>query len=262
MSVHPENRSPLNRGKLLELFAGRALALHIREFVSPHSAIEIAHRLVPRVDYGFIRNVPNLGCIGLAYKTAAYDDWLKEIYYASAANWESRLREASAPHESPLATMIAAFTAMWQAGVQRERVDGRPMFAGAVRVLINGSGSPPHQDLLARDAGPDNPRVQVMRGHFAATLYLVASRTGGELLLWNKQVVNCRTVTRGNRAIDAMDPTHLGPPDLTIGPSAGDLVIYDNRLIHATRPDPEGLQVTISMIIGYYGDDDPLSVWS
>ena len=43
---------------------------------------------------------------------------------------------------------------------------------------------------------------------------------------------------------------------------AGELILYDNAKIHATRPDPRGLQVTVSIIVGYRGPSEPLSVWS
>jgi hypothetical protein len=129
-------------------------------------------------------------------------------------------------------------------------------------VLARGHGSPPHQDLLARDAGPVNPRVRTLRGHYAVRLYLEASQSGGELDVWDQRPHTEQTVTRETKEIDAYDSDLLGEPAVILAASAGDLLIYDNRNVHSTRPDPQGLQVTVSVIIGYRSATEPLSVWS
>jgi hypothetical protein len=96
----------------------------------------------------------------------------------------------------------------------------------------------------------------------AVTLYLEASQSGGELDVWDQRPHTEQTVTRETKEIDAYDSDLLGEPAVILAASAGDLLIYDNRNVHSTRPDPQGLQVTVSVIIGYRSATEPLSVWS
>ncbi|MFG1754065.1 2OG-Fe(II) oxygenase [Streptosporangium sandarakinum] len=120
----------------------------------------------------------------------------------------------------------------------------------------------PHFDIIG-EAGPALRDRFPFIEQFGVNLYLEAPESGGELQIWDLTLdrVRSRNIASTSGTY-GFDPERLPPPDVTIKPCAGDLVIVRSTRLHAVRETTEGRRVSISGFMGRGQDQDVLRLWS
>ncbi|MCT7960711.1 2OG-Fe(II) oxygenase [Laspinema sp. D1] len=246
-----------------DLVAGEILAQVIPNYFPPSQCQKVAQRLIDNPLFGYYKNsgAENVGRVGTAYFEIENDSYRRELYYAQAIHDIQALREMFRPHWSPIDQLRLDLEEIWPGGANLENIEGWLMFVGLGRVMENNAGILPHQDILRRDAPPNCQRASELKTQLAANIYLQTSQ-GGELEIWRRKVTDQEYEALRIPGSYGLDRMRLGPPDLTIKPEMGDLILFDSTNIHAVAPANAGVRVTISCFIGYRGDEKPLSFWS
>ena len=117
-----------------------------------------------------------------------------------------------------------------------------------------------HHDILSKDA-PDSFRAHSLKCQIACNVYLSMPLQGGELWIWNREI--------GEKEFDAMrgssygiEPKLLGEPSIVLKPEAGDMIMFNSRLMHAVSTGNDGPRLSISCFVGFRSQSSPLTLWS
>ncbi len=250
---------------LLEGFAGNDyLAIRYRSFVPRDQALKIAGNVIKHPSLSTYRNTEELLRVGEShYEThdpggeanqAALDEYLDH-----ADLLMNQIRSCCLPYESPLDRLWKMLDREMRA--ERVSINGRPMFAGIVRVFPDGSELLPHNDIFRRDA----PYLEVAKeisAQFAANIYLQVPHEGGEIRLWKERFTDeeLRQMAREGSEYGC-DPEKLPPPSLELKPEPGELLIIDSTRLHAVKASHGGTRVGMSCFLGYR-PGKPLVYWS
>ena len=247
-----------------ELLNGNMLALRVSGFIPASSAVEIADRLVGHWSLSRYRNTPELVRVGESHYETHDDDGsvnpaALDAYLARADTLMDGIREACAPHQSPM-------DILWQQldeefGIERARIEGREMFAGICRVFPEGTELLPHNDRLSRDA-PGLRLGAELVGQLAANIYLRVPRQGGELELWDLRPSEDQLAAWHAQGSEyGVDRALIRTSDLALRPAPGDLLIIDATRLHAVARQVHGSRVNLSCFFGIR-PGHPLVCWS
>jgi len=244
---------------LVKLAGSEVDAIQVKGFVLPELADRLARNILAQ-GYANYKNAPSIGRIGMAFYEAEGRPDLLATYFAQAGKHIEDLRERCAPLQSPIDVLRCRLDELWPAGAMLESLYGRKMYVGLSRVLEPGVTFLAHHDIFAKDA-PDSFRAHGLQAQFACNIYLSVPTEGGELFLWTREIPTDEfDAMRGSSY--GIDPHVLGQPQIIIQPNAGDLVIFNSRLMHAVTPGKEKPRLSLSCFVGYRGAAAPLTFWS
>lgn len=246
------------------LLNGEVLAIRVPGFTDPAQAHGMARRLAAHPSLSAYRNTPELVRVGEShYETHDEDgstnDRALTEYLRKADPLMGEIRACCAPSASPL-------DVLWQDldnyyGLERARIDGRPMFAGICRVFPEGSELLPHNDRLSRDA-PGLPLGDELDAQLAANVYLQVPERGGELQLWDLRPDEAQLAAwRAPDSEYGTDRALVPPPACTLPVAAGDLVLMDATKLHAVSRQERGVRIGLSCFLGVRRGR-PLVCWS
>ena len=258
------DRHDIGPGEIEALLCDAADLIRIQGFTEPSAASRIAQRLARHHSRSVYRNTLELERVGESHfethdASGSTDERALSEYLDAADRLMAETRELCAPDGSPL-------DRLWRmlgrtVGVERAVLDGRPMFAGIVRVFPEGSELLPHNDDFARDA-PGFALASSLEGQLAANVYLETPARGGELDLWRwrPSQAELRRVRHPDSGYGA-DRSLLAQPDVTLAVAPGDLVVFDAARLHAVRRQVSGRRIGLSCFLGYRRGL-PLVCWS
>jgi len=255
MSVEGE----LNLRNLRALTAHQVQVLRIPRFVGSAACADLAGGL-RSTGYSDYRNAPSVGRIGMSYFETERKPEIVEHYFATALANVSLLRMACAPHPFPVDTLRCLFDELWPAGCGVQVLYGRKMFVGLSRRMAPGVPLLAHHDMFGRHA-PGTPEAASLVSQFAINVYVEVPEAGGELALWRDEITDAEFLERRGPHY-GIPLGELGPPDFTVKPQDGDLILFNARKLHAVLPGVGRDRLTLSAFLGYRGPDERLTVWS
>lgn len=243
---------------LNKLFDGELLALCVKDFY-PQNLFPEFNNLVlnhPNKDgYGVDQQIIRTG--SSFYDTVGNADFREEYFNSSMDRMRDEFLRFS--YRTPMYAVILELMANWLYGVQFQQLGEKSMWVGSAR-LFDLVGCLPHCDNLGFDA-PEFDRALELKRQLAVNVYSQVPSEGAEIDIWDihlsQEEYNARCIP-GSYGID---PAQLPPPDLTICPKVGDLILFDSNCIHMARPS-NGLSIAHSCFVGFYESDRPLTVWS
>ncbi|GAA2661336.1 hypothetical protein [Streptomyces vastus] len=254
----------LAKGCLEPLVAGDVLAIRVSGFTDPAEAHGMAHRLAAHPSLSAYRNTPELVRVGEShYETHDVDGSTNgralAEYLRNADPLMEEIRACCAPSPSPLDVLWRDLDAFY--GLERARIDDRPMFAGVCRVFPEGSELLPHNDRLSRDA-PGLPLGRELDAQLAANIYLQVPERGGELQLWDLRPDEAQLAAwSASDSEYGTDRALVPPPSCVLPVTAGDLVLIDATKLHAVSRQEQGARIGLSCFLGVR-HGRPLVCWS
>ncbi len=258
------NAERIGLAELDRLISGETLLVHVRRFIDPAAADNIADRIVSHWSRAAYRNTPELIRVGEShYEThdadGATNPAALKKYLAQADPLMEEIRKACAPHEPPLDILWRQLDAEF--GLERARIMGQEMFAGICRVFPQGTELLPHNDRLARDA-PDLPLGRELDAQLAANIYLRVPTAGGQLQVWDLHPsVEDLSSWHAAGSEYGVDRSLVPAPTVELTPSPGDLVLIDATRLHGVAVQQAGSRVGLSCFLGVRRGQ-PLVCWS
>lgn len=265
----------LTADALSSLFRGRIAAIHVKRFADPSLAKRAAAGMVSTkakrwfLD-GYETDMSYLKHLGEPGRESAYGTERRARYHATAVRNLRRVRALFAPHLSPVDRLRLELDELWPKGANLREVSGRKYGAGVVRVMrperfLDGRARTEgicHIDDLME---PGTPRL------FSACIYLRVPPSGGELAIWGLELTRrhrrnpfYRLLGRGAFLPGAPEAVHevIGPPSVTLTPSAGDLILFDTARPHAVRGFARGDRVQSQSFVAFDGVKEPLALFA
>jgi 2OG-Fe(II) oxygenase superfamily len=248
------------------LVDGELLAIVVRAFTAADCCSLISDRLIHdhRLGgYATDDGAASIKKIGMPlFEVAGRDPVNREQYYATALRTIRDLRALSHPAVYPMDHLRLALQELWPEGAGFEELHpGRKMFVGMPRVFEASSSALPHVDRLAWDV-PDIASAWTMVAQIAVNVHLRTATRGGEIELWSMMPDRDEYEQLRQEGSYGLDRTKLPPPDATVTPSVGDLILFNSNRVHAVRTCGGGPRVTVSCFVGYRGVSEPLTYWS
>lgn len=205
-------------------------------------------------------NVSEVRRIGMAFYETELKPELLEQYFRIAKENQDAFRNACEPIGSPLDTLRCLLDEIWPPGANLQTLFGRKMFVGLSRMVEPNTSFLAHHDIFADDA-PGMIEATSLEAQFAANIYFQVPDVGGELLIWHRPMSSAEFDQR-RKGRYGIPIEELPPPDITVKPQQGDLLIFDSRKIHAVASPKNSSRMAVSFFIGYRGDNLPLTYWS
>lgn len=242
---------------LEKLFTGDVLVVRIQNFYDTSASDLVAEKLIRSELFGQYENAPNIGRVGQAFFENSPE--ARERYERDAVKWIQDTRYLCAPYLTPIDKLRLELDEILFEGAALGRHNGRHMYVGLARVLMDGAAIYPHQDHFHRDI--ERFKTTTVRTQVACNIYIKPSISGGALQIWANSL--------SDEDYEAMkDPNGYGisrdklpPPDVTIYPEKGELVLFNANNLHAVT-ESEGVRVSVSCFVGYAGHDRPCPMWS
>jgi hypothetical protein len=271
VTPHPEvrERGELDASDVLDVAEGRALAVVVPDYYSREACGALAEKLLGEkylwMTYPAGSGAEHIGTLGAALFNCIGEELSADCqeYFDKAPARNRALRAAAAPFVLPADRVRVDMDNQWPAGATLLRIDGRPAFYGLCRYVSGGGGIEVHTDR----ADWDLPCVETakLRAQLFMNVYLAQTEFGGDLELWDCNVVNKSDyeALRHPELSFALDRTRLPEPAATIRIEPGTLVIANASRPHAVTPcGGSGQRVSVSGFLGYAGPDTPLRVFS
>lgn len=249
----------LMQSSLQALFDNKLYAIVITGFLDQRICAIVSKKLLNRKMKEYT-NAPGIGRIGISFYETMNNPKMERDYIDHAIKNMQILRKIFSPYHAPIDHLRVALDEIWPAGSQLAVRGGKKMFAGLCRALKDGNGILPHEDKFERD----DP-VELLRPTFkaqaAVNVYLQVPEKGGELELY-KQSLGTDEYDSLRKDSYGIARSLLPPPEVTIKPSNGDLVIFNSRRLHSVADTVGKTRLSVSCFIGFSGEDAPLKIWS
>ncbi|GET39930.1 2OG-Fe(II) oxygenase [Microseira wollei] len=256
---------------IVDLLEGRLIALRIANYYPQEEVERASKQLLKHTAFERYLRAPDIGVqrTGITF-FETNGSWERlERYYEEAYPSIKSLRQTFFPYLSPIDKLRVELEDIWLAGTYIENIHGRRMLVGIGRVFEDGFELPPHQDVLLRDILdaplPPTHSLDKLIVQCSANIYLRPADIGGELEIWDEKPSSGQQKAIRDQKYKyegIVDRRNLPPAAAVIKPSAGDLILFDAGRIHAVRPSKGGPRLSMSMFIGYRGQDKPLTYWS
>lgn len=257
----PWDRTEFGEAELSALLDGTCPVLRIKNYFPEATCRRLAETLLQSGIYGRYVNAPEIGRVGQAFFECQANEEAARRYQTESVCWIRQLREAFGPTLTPIDRLRLELDEAWPAGAILGSMSGYKMFAGLARHFVLGAYAEPHQDVLHWDA-PNSREAQEVVQQIAANIYLTVADQGGELALWDRGLSREEYQRLGTPGSYGLQRDEIGPPDIIVQPSAGDLILFDAGKIHSVEAIRDGDRVTWSAFVGYRGHARPLVVWS
>lgn len=259
-----KSTSGLCHTDLLDLLQGRILALRISHFENQECCSKWQQDLITRGKlsrYSNATDVP-VNRIGMTlFETENKAEKIFEYLEIGEKNISS-IREIFG-ERNPLEKIIDGLEKSWNAGCQIQQMSQRQMNPGIIRSFeasANG-GLPPHVDSLLKDL-PDSNEFDNIKGQLAANLYFDISEKGGELEIWDYAPTETELESFFTGDYDFIDRNKIPVPSQKLSPKKGELILFRSNCIHSVASSEGGTRSAASCFIGFYGEEEPLTVWA
>ena len=249
----------LNLDNLQALIKNEIQVLRIPSFIT-QAACKIISNGLKSTGYNDYLNAPSVGRIGMSYFETGRKQEIIDHYFATALDNINILRKACAPYPCPIDTLRCIFDEIWPAGCGLQDLYGKKMFVGLSRCMKPGVPLLAHHDMFGRHA-PNTPEAASLVSQFGINVYVDVPEVGGELAMWMNEISDEEFLERRGQFY-GVPLESLDPPDFTVKPQNGDLILFNARKMHAVLPGNGCDRLTISAFLGYRGDNNRLTVWS
>lgn len=249
--------SELNQSSITKLLNRKIDVIHIEGFYPRELSKIFAEKITSHPKLGYYKKQNTVGRLGMGYIDVEKTPEFAKQYHNEAVDSIWLIRDLIYPYISPIDHLRLILQEIWPAGANIEHIKNQKCFVGSCRVFSPGVKLRPHTDKLARlliDGETD------IEGQLTANIYLEMPEEGGEIELWLSEPT--KDQDRVIEALDGVDRQEMGPPQLLIKPSIGDLVIFNAGLMHNVTLGKGKHRVSISSFIGYRGQHSPLTYWS
>lgn len=250
-----ETADELTREQILRVSAGVLGAVIIEDFASTADCEHIMRNVEEHALGSYDEEIiyPPIAKLG----PAAYDFYgegsLDKRYWTVAAD-AAMARSTMMYGADPLDHAMDRVRAAWGDDVEPARCQGRPMFAGMIREMLNGAKL--HFDEIVREF--PGALDETPAGFVTFNWYLSTPESGGETLVYRRRW----------KPSDEHDRDGYGyserlvhdEPVAVITPRAGTAAIFDSRNFHVVRK-PHGRRLSVSFFLGITGRG-PLITWS
>lgn len=255
----------ISQDNLLQLAAGKAIAIVIRGYCAAELCEQAAARLFADSRYNEYDKLPGVHMWGFNSSESLATAERKQQYFAEAMPTIAALRAIFAPYLSPVDRLRLELQESWPAGANLEYLDGHGLFVGQARVFGD-RGALPHQDFmpweLANLPTVSNPGSGIY-SQLTANIYLQIPDRGGELQLWAAGYDHEEYVAlRAEPGVPGLDRTRIPAPTVQIEPEPGMLIIFHTTRPHAVLPSEGRPRMALSSFIGIRGAGVPVTYWS
>jgi hypothetical protein len=253
---------PPTKGGLFRIFENSEIAaLRIRNLISASACEDIAARLLASEEIVRHADVEGLRVLGLSHFQVARNVALRSKYAEEARTSAGTLRFLSAPHASPFDSALAFLAQSWSGGCQIMTLPTEGNLSPfTIRIYGNGVGIDPHQDILSAES-PNDAKARVFTTQLAANIYLSMGE-GGALEIFDEahSATGYTDLSEGPKVVER---DRLPPPEVTLEPEVGDLVVFPSRRVHAVAPNRGEIpRITVSFFIGVMSEQEPLQLWA
>ncbi|GGM41335.1 hypothetical protein GCM10012275_10410 [Longimycelium tulufanense] len=269
ISTEVRHANRVSDNDLVDLAAGRVLAIVVEDYCPPELCREAARKLINDHRYGEYDNVPGVHKWGLNTYEGLSSAEREQRYFAEAVPAIQALRDSWSPHLSPIDRLRLELQEAWPAGANMGFFKGHKLFVGQARVFPSGgNGAIPHQDFLPWELQDlngvtDVGEVPTLVGQLTVNLYLQTPASGGELELWAHGYDHDEyDALRASADSYGLNRELVPAPDAVLRPIAGMLIMFHASRVHAVRPAQGVDRVALSSFIGVHALDQPLTYWS
>ena len=254
----------ISKQGLLDLISGEILALKIYPFVEKKQCLEWqdqinASRQLCR--YSNAQDVP-VNRIGMTLFETENDIDKIKIYLQEGQRTLSRM-EALFGQTNPLQTLYKGLNEAWGASLTISQLYGKNMNPGIIRSFEcnRKGGLPAHVDSLLKDL-PNTTAFAGLQCQLAANLYFDVPPKGGELQIWDFEPDSEDLEALFNGTYDFIDTSRIRVQPHSLKPRVGELILFRSTCVHAVKASQGGSRSTASCFVGYYGKEQPLTVWA
>lgn len=200
-----------------------------------------------------------IGYIGLAQFQYRWSK-TKEEFLADVPKAQADVSEVFAKSFDPLQRLMERLRAVWPAGVDLAREDGRPYFAGIIRSTTD------KIDLHVDWAPVNSPdyAIGAIDGQLGWNFFAEELASGGHTTVYNNPWDPVVTGGEIPKSYGLDRSLTEGVPQVTYRPTAGDVVLFNTRNPHEIAPGttaPGGSRVSIGSFIGRLPDRS-LALWA
>lgn len=185
----------------------------------------------------------------------------KEKYFNGVAEANQQRQQYLGAAENPFNAVIEMMSKAWAAGAEIASEEGRPYFAGVIRIFKNGVV---HNDYAPRDMV--GWVIANISQQLSWNLFLQSPHNGGEFQIWK------RYWTPEDEKLYKHDPkTMKGYKDEVVSncatsivePKTGRFVLFDARNYHTIgNVTGDKNRIAMSSFVGIVDESKPLLFWS
>lgn len=246
---------------LVDLAERRIGAIHVRGYYPVDVGARVVEKLVHHSELGHYHkeHTSSVGRVHMPHIDTKWDAELTDQYHGQALPAIYDVRQLFHPYLAPIDKVRLDLQELWPGGANLLRLRGRACFVGAVRVFQpSTSRFFPHNDAI--DQETDAPEIAGVRNQLVANVYLQVPEDGGVLHLWLREPTAAEKETI--LEVEGLHPETVEEPAVKIHPSAGDLIIFSPRMLHAVTSGAQCHRVGAAAFIASKGAQEPLLFWS
>lgn len=252
-----ETTDKLTRDQIMRLAVGLSGAVLIKNFSSRQDCDDIMAALetceLGAYDEQLI--TPRIAKLGPAVNDLLPSGKLNDQYGQLCAQ-AIRIRSTLLRGSDPMELAISQLSEAWGGEVEHARNAGKPMYAGLIREINQGTRI--HFDEITREY--PHALDEIPASFMTFNWYLAMPAEGGDT-----SVFRHRWRPADEQYLDGygyLDDVVEGEPVASFTPEVGDAAIFDSRNMHIVRPGiGPGRRVTVSFFVGITGRG-PLEIWS
>jgi hypothetical protein len=252
-----ETTDRLTRDHIMRLAVGVGGAVLIKNFSSRQDCDDIMAALETCELGAYDEQVitPRIAKLGPAVNDLYSSGKLNEQYWQHCEQ-AFRTRSALLRGTDPMELAVSRLREAWGGEVQPARTAGKPMYAGLIREMSQGSRI--HFDEITREY--PGTLDEIPASFLTFNWYLAMPAGGGETSVFRHRWRPDDEQYRDGYGYSAA--AVAGEPVATMAPEVGDAAIFDTRNLHVVRPGRgPGRRVTVSFFFGITGRG-PLEIWS
>jgi len=264
MKTSIKTTARLEQRDLISLIKGDILALRIFPFAKLRDCQLWQVKLRNNAQLKRYSNAPDVPVnrIGMTLFETENRKEKIEQYLSVGQSLRRKVRNIFGKH-NPLDHLIENLNSSWIQGCHVQTYNSRTMNPGIIRSFESSlsGGLPPHVDSLIKDL-PDTSEFETMQCQLAANLYFEVFEKGGELELWNYAPDASALEDLYTEEYDFIDTNRIPTRSQKLTPRQGELILFRSNCVHAVKGSNGGNRSAASCFIGYYGQNNALSVWA